>query len=47
MTTLSHRNLRSVGAVPLTLAAIAALGVAPAVAPGLAATAKTDRKSVV
>ncbi len=41
MTTLSHRNLSSIGAVPLTLAAIAALGVAPAVAPGLAATAKT------
>ena len=41
MTTLSHRNLSSFGAVPLTLAAIAALGVAPAVAPGLAATAKT------
>ncbi|WP_409436660.1 PE-PPE domain-containing protein [Mycobacterium sp. SMC-14] len=41
MTTLSHRNLSSIGAVPLTLAAIAALGVAPVVAPTLAATAKT------
>lgn len=41
MTTLSHRNLTSFGAVPLTLAAIAALGVAPVVAPELAATAKT------
>ncbi|WP_409428552.1 PE-PPE domain-containing protein [Mycobacterium sp. SMC-11] len=41
MTTLSHRNLSSIGAVPLTLAAIAALGVAPVVSPALAATAKT------
>lgn len=41
MTTLSNRNLRSWGAVPLAAATIAALGVAPAGAPGLAATAKT------
>ncbi|MGV0749186.1 PE-PPE domain-containing protein [Mycolicibacter heraklionensis] len=41
MTTLSHRNLSSIGAVPLTLAAIAALGVAPVVSPALAATAKS------
>lgn len=41
MTTQSHRNLRSVGAVPLTLAAITALGVAPAVVPDLTASVKT------
>lgn len=41
MTTLSHRNVRSAAAVPLTLAAIAALGVAPVVAPDLTATART------
>lgn len=40
MTILRSRSLRSLGAVPLA-AAVAALGVAPAVAPGLAATAKT------
>ena len=41
MTTLYHRNLRSVAALPLPLAAIAGLGVAPVVAPDLAAAAKT------
>ncbi|MEB3031598.1 PE-PPE domain-containing protein [[Mycobacterium] nativiensis] len=41
MTTLSSRNPRSLGAVSMILAGIVALGVAPAVAPGLAATAKS------
>ncbi|MEO6794290.1 MAG: PE-PPE domain-containing protein [Mycobacterium sp.] len=41
MTTLFSRNLRSLGAVPLAIAGIAALTVAPVVAPGLVATAKT------
>jgi hypothetical protein len=41
MTTLTRRNLRSLGAVPLAVATIAALSVAPVVAPGLVAGAKT------
>ncbi|WP_231384224.1 PE-PPE domain-containing protein [Mycobacterium sp. UM_WGJ] len=41
MTTLSRRNLSSIGAVPLTLAAITALGVAPVVVPDLTASVKT------
>ncbi|BBX11792.1 PE family protein [Mycobacterium novum] len=41
MATVDSRNLRSLGAVPLAVATIAALGVSPAVAPGLASTAKT------
>jgi hypothetical protein len=41
MTTQFHRNLRSVGAVPLTLAVITALGAAPVVAPQVASSVKT------
>lgn len=41
MTTLSHSKLSSLGAVPLTLAAITALGVAPVVVPDLTASVKT------
>lgn len=41
MTTLSSRKLRSLGAIPLAATVIAALGAAPVVGPGLAATAKT------
>ncbi|ORV45710.1 PE family protein [Mycolicibacter engbaekii] len=41
MTSLATRNPRSLGAVPLALAALAASGVAPVLAPGVAATATT------
>lgn len=41
MTTVCSRNPRSLGAVSLVLAGIVALGVAPVVTPGLAATAKS------
>ncbi len=41
MTTLSRPDLRALGAVPLAVAGILALGAAPAVAPGVAANART------